>query len=130
MSGPKKTGILFYAKDIAKISSFYEQLLSARLVHSDGEHHVIECSEIQLLIYAMPKQYLNKVVIKTPPIPREEQAIKPFFTVENLISAEHLVRQAGGVVFGPVWSVLGMKVRNVCDPEGNIIHIREISTHS
>jgi predicted enzyme related to lactoylglutathione lyase len=128
MSGPAKTGILFYAHDIAKVSSFYKQLLSATLVHSDDEHHVLESPDVQLIIYRMPKPYLNQVVIEIPPIPREEQAIKPFFTVDNLASAEHLVREAGGLVWGPVWSVLGINVRNVCDPEGNIVHLREINT--
>jgi hypothetical protein len=28
-------------------------------------------------------------------------------------------------MWGPVWAGPGMKVRNVCDPEGNIVHLRE-----
>jgi hypothetical protein len=28
-------------------------------------------------------------------------------------------------LFGPVWLGLGMNVRNVCDHEGNIVHLCE-----
>lgn len=58
-------------------------------------------------------------------MPRENQAIKPFFTVENLAVAEAVVEGTGGRIWGPVWPGPGMKVRNVCDPEGNLVHLRE-----
>jgi predicted enzyme related to lactoylglutathione lyase len=63
-----------------------------------------------------------------PPIARETQAIKPFFTVAQLDVAEATVEQCGGIIWGSIWSGPGMKVRNVCDPEGNMIHLREIFT--
>ena len=62
---------------------------------------------------------------EVPPEPRTEQAIKPFFTVENLESALTLVERLGGRLCGPIWTGPGMNVRNVCDPEGNILHLRE-----
>lgn len=59
-------------------------------------------------------------------MPRETQALKPFFTVENLVRAEALAEQFGGKACGPIWPGPGIRVRNVCDPEGNIVHLREL----
>ncbi len=125
MSGPAKTGVLFYAKNLASVSAFYERVLGARVVHSDEEHRVLQSPDAQLIIHAIPPQYASGIVIEVPPVPREAQAIKPFFTVESLALAEAQVEQLGGRVWGPVWPGPGIKVRNVCDPEGNIVHLRE-----
>jgi len=128
MSGPARTGVLFYAKNLAAVSAFYEQILGARVLHSDEEHRVLQSPDVQLIIHAIPQLYASAIVIQVPPVPREEQAVKPFFTVESLIAAEALVEQLGGKLCGPVWPGPGMKVRNVCDPEGNIVHLRENAT--
>ena len=79
----------------------------------------------QIIIHAIPTQFADSIVIASPPVPREEQAIKPFFTVDSLAEAERAVEECGGRVWGPVWPGPGTRVRNVCDPEGNILHLRE-----
>lgn len=125
MSGPARTGVLIYAKHLLALSSFYEQVLGARVLHADDEHRVLQSPDVQLIIHAIPAQYSAAIVIEVPPVPREEQAIKPFFTVDNLAAAERIAEQCGGKVCGPVWPGPGLRVRNVCDPEGNIVHLRE-----
>jgi predicted enzyme related to lactoylglutathione lyase len=125
MPGPARTGVLFYAKDLRAVSAFYEGVLGATLVHSDSEHRVLQSPDVQLIIHAIPPQYSNSIVIQVPPEPREEQAIKPFFTVQTLAAAERRVEQLGGRLCGPVWPGPGVRVRHVCDPEGNIVQLRE-----
>ena len=127
MSGPARTGVLIYAKNLALVSAFYERVLGARVVHSDCEHWVLQSPDVQLIIHAIPQQFVDGIVIGNPPVPRENQAIKPFFTVESLAVAESVVEGEGGLVCGPVWPGPGIKVRNVCDPEGNLVHLREIT---
>ncbi|MFM2432746.1 MAG: hypothetical protein RLZZ511_3960 [Cyanobacteriota bacterium] len=128
MSGPARTGILFYAKDLLAVSTFYEQVLGAKVLHEDDEHRVLQSPDVQLIIHAIPPPYGDSIAIEVPPIARETQAIKPFFTVAQLDVAEATVEQCGGIIWGSIWSGPGMKVRNVCDPEGNMIHLREIFT--
>lgn len=128
MSGPARTGVLLYAKNLALVSAFYERVLGARVVHSDTEHRVLQSADVQLIVHAIPHQIAEGIVIGVPPVPRENQAIKPFFTVKSLAAVEAVLEGAGGLVCGPVWPGPGMKVRNVCDPEGNLIHLREIAT--
>lgn len=128
MAGPARTGMLIYAKNVAAVSTFYEQVLNARVLHADEEHRVLQSPDVQLIIHAIPSEYVSSVDIEVPPEPRTEQAIKPFFTVKSLESAVTLVEKLGGRPCGPIWPGPGMNVRNVCDPEGNILHLREKAT--
>jgi ribosomal protein S18 acetylase RimI-like enzyme/predicted enzyme related to lactoylglutathione lyase len=125
MSGPAKSGVLIYAKDLELISRFYERLLPASLLHADSEHRVLQSTDAQLIIHAIPTKYAEEIEITAPTSPREEQAIKPFFTVASLENAEQDVVELGGLIYGPVWPGPSMRIRNVCDPEGNIIHLRQ-----
>lgn len=125
MSGPARTGVLIYAKQLAKVSAFYERVLGARVLHADEEHRVLQSPDVQLVIHAIPLPYADAIVLADPPEPRLEQAIKPFFTVESLAVAERIAGEYGGLVHGPVWPGPGFRARNVCDPEGNVLHLRE-----
>ena len=125
MSGTARTGVLIYAKNLVAVYAFYEQLLGARVLRADDEHLVLQSADVQLIIHAIPEPYSSSIAIEVPPVAREEQAIKPFFTVASLAAAERIAEQCGGRVWGPVWPGPGIQVRNVCDPEGNIVHLRE-----
>jgi len=125
MPTPARTGVLIYAKHLKAVSAFYERVLGADVLHADSDHRVLRSSDVQLIIHAIPAQFAASIAITVPPQPREEQAIKPFFTVESLAVAERVAEECGGKVHGPVWPGPGLRVRNVCDPEGNIVHLRE-----
>lgn len=124
MPGPARSGVLIYASNPESLSTFYQRVLGAREVHADSQHRVLSSADTQLIIEALPPQIASSIVIEAPPVPRQEQAIKPFFTVDDLSAAERLTEECGGRVLGPVWSGPGLRVRNVCDPEGNILHLR------
>jgi hypothetical protein len=70
------------------------------VLHAGNERRVLHSLDAQLIIHAVPAQYSNSIVIEVPPVPRQEQAIKPFFTVDNLDSAEEVAEQCGGKVWG------------------------------
>lgn len=125
MPTPARTGVLIYAKDLLLVSAFYEQVLGAEVLHADDDHRVLQAPDVQLIIHAIPEQYSSSIAVQVPPVPREEQAIKPFFTVQSLAAAEPIVETCGGRAWGEVWNGPGIRVRNVCDPEGNILHLRE-----
>ena len=125
MPGPSRAGVLIYALDLERLSSFYEHLLGMRVLAADAEHRVLESDDIQLIVHAIPPEYAVGVTVAAPPEPRSEQAIKPFFTVPSLARAEADAAAFGGFVFGPQWDGPGFRVRNACDPEGNVIQFRE-----
>lgn len=125
MTTPARSGVLIYAKQLDPMSAFYQRVLAAQEVHADAQHRVLRSADAELILHAIPPHIAAEISIESPPLPREEQAIKPFFTVPNLAEAERAALTCGGRVHGPIWPGPGMRVRNVCDPEGNILHLRE-----
>jgi predicted enzyme related to lactoylglutathione lyase len=125
MPGPARSGAIIYAKNLDELSLFYQRVLGMTLLLADSEHHVIESEDIQLVIHAIPEHLASTITISSPPVPREQQAIKLFFTVRSLEDAAQEARARGGRVFGPEYAGPGFRVRNAYDLEGNIFHVRE-----
>ena len=128
MSDSAATGVLVYAKNLNRVSLFYERVLTGAVLHADAEHKVLQSNGTQLIVHAIPPHIADSILIDVPPAPREEQAIKPFFTLENLAVACEIAAECGGMVCGPAWRSRDFLAQNVCDPEGNIIQLRERAT--
>jgi predicted enzyme related to lactoylglutathione lyase len=126
MPGPARAGALIYAKDPGLLTHFYRTLLQMVVCSQDEQLVVLENSDIQLLIHAIPEPYAGQVVIKRPPALREEGAIKLFFTVSSLAWAEAKAADLGGGLQPQQWTGPGFVVRNAFDPEGNILQLREL----
>jgi len=125
MPNPARAGVLIYAKDLELVATFYERVLGARVLFADGEHKVLQTEDAQLILHAIPPHIADAIIVAKPPLAREERAYKPFFTVESLECAQRVAEECGGVALSPIWPGHDMKVRNICDPEGNILHLRE-----
>ncbi len=48
-----------------------------------------------------------------------------FFTVPSISGAQAVAASLGGALFGQEYAGPGFKVRNGCDPEGNVLQVRE-----
>jgi len=125
MAGPARAGALVYARDLARVSKFYEEVLQMRRVLADADHHVLESPDLQLIVHAIPAHVAASIAIGSPPAPREEAAIKLFFTVASFADAAAVAASLGGMLYEQEWAGPGFKVRNGCDPEGNIVQFRE-----
>ncbi|MFM2119517.1 MAG: hypothetical protein RL722_985 [Pseudomonadota bacterium] len=131
MPGPARAGALIYAKDLDRLSAFYQGLLGMRLLLADAWHQVIESDDLQLIIHAIPPQIAAGITLTSPPEVREEQAIKLFFTLPagaQLPAVEVQVHALGGGMFGPVYPGPGFQARNAYDCEGNVFHLRVPTT--
>jgi len=125
MPGPARAGAMIYAHSLTRLSDFYQRVLTMKRLHASAEHHVIESADLQLIIHALPEAIASTFSISTPPVVREEQSIKLFFTVPSIAAAAEQVRALGGEVFGPFYEGPGFTVRNAYDPEGNVFQLRQ-----
>lgn len=125
MSDSTATGVLIYAKNLEYVSLFYERVLAGTVLHADAEHKVLQSNGMRLIVHAIPPHIADSIAIGIPPEPREEQAIKPFFTVANLAAARQIAAECGGLVCGTARDGPDIRMQNVCDPEGNIIQLCE-----
>jgi len=125
MSSPSRAGIFIYAKDLDRLSGFYQSVLGMTAAHRTDQMIVLRSPDFQLIVHAMPPHLASQVAIATPPQLRDTAAIKFFCTVPSLAVAAESAHALGGQVLPEQWQGPGFVVRNACDPEGNIFQVRE-----
>ncbi len=125
MSGPARAGVLIYARDIERLAAFYETVAGMARMHATDELIVLQSPDLQLLVHRIPAHIAKGIVVASPPVRREDCAIKFFFTVASMAQAKANVSRLGGTVFAEQWEGPGFVVNNACDPEGNVFQARQ-----
>jgi predicted enzyme related to lactoylglutathione lyase len=125
MSGPARAGVLVYAKAIERLAAFYENVAGMARLHATDELIVLQSPDMQLLVHRIPAHIAEGIVVASPPVRREDCAIKFFFTVASMVEATASVSRLGGTVFAEQWEGPGFVVNNACDPEGNVFQVRQ-----
>lgn len=125
MSVPVQAGLFVYAKDLARMVAFYEALLGMMRLQASEALVVLQAPQMQLVLHAIPPHIAATIDIAVPPEPREEAALKFFFTVPSIASARSMAAALGGAVMAQTWQGDGFVACNACDPEGNLFQLRE-----
>ena len=127
MANPFTAGAIVYAKDIARLARFYADVANLEIVHEVADHVVLESETYELVAVAIPAATAARIVIATPPVRRENTAFKLSFLVGSLAEARIAAKEAGGELdpLEKEWDFQGMRVCDGCDPEGNMIQVRE-----
>ena len=128
MTGPARHGLFIYAVDAERLAAFYEALLGLARVHGSAELIVLGLpdSDLQLVVHPIPPAIAATIAIDTPPVPREDSALKFFFTVASLDAARRKAAALGGCVETEAWPGTGFVLCRGWDPEGNIFQLREL----
>jgi len=132
VANPFTAGAIVHAKDVQRLAQFYAAVADLEIVHEVDDHVVLESETYELVIVAIPAATAARIVITTPPARRENTAFKLSFRVESLAQARETARAAGGELNPPAkeWDFQGMRVCDGCDPEGNMIQLREAHPES
>lgn len=122
---PARAGVFIYAKDLPRLAAFYAAVLGMPQVHADDDIAILASPDLQLLVHRIPAHIAAGIHIETPPVRREDCAIKFFATVPSLAAADTTAASLGGQLFDERWEGPGFIVCNAMDPEGNVFQIRE-----
>jgi len=127
VANPFNAGAIVYAKDIARLARFYAAVADLEIVHEVADHVVLESETYELVVVAIPAATAARIAIATPPVRRENTAFKLAFAVPSLVEARTAARETGGELNPPEkeWDFQGLRVCDGCDPEGNMIQLRE-----
>jgi catechol 2,3-dioxygenase-like lactoylglutathione lyase family enzyme len=127
VANPFTAGAIVYAKDIQRLARFYAAVADLEIVHEVADHVVLESETYELVIVAIPAATAARIAIATPPVRRTNTAFKPSFRVDSLAAVRAAAREADGELDPPEkeWDFQGMRVCDGCDPEGNMIQLRE-----
>jgi predicted enzyme related to lactoylglutathione lyase len=127
MTTPLKPGAVIFAKDIALVARFYQELLGMTLTHQDAGITVLESALMQLVVHGIPKRIADSFEITTPPELREDVPVKLVFPVASLAAARKAAPALGGKL-GPKareFTARGFVACDGFDPEGNVVQFRE-----
>jgi catechol 2,3-dioxygenase-like lactoylglutathione lyase family enzyme len=120
-------GVVLFANDVRRLAAFYEAVTSMRRTHEEPGLIVLASPHSELILHSIPPQIAAQYPVATPPVVREDTAIKPFFRVASLAVARVAASLQGGAL-RPVadeWGARGFRACEAHDPEGNVIQFRE-----
>lgn len=122
-------GAVLYAKQPEKVAAFYQHVASMRVCHADSQFIELRSSSFQLVVLQIPKRIADTIVIASPPVRREEGAIKLVLFIQSIADARVASEKFGGLLNGPEreWLFQGHRVCDGQDPEGNVFQLREQS---
>ncbi|MFZ6721284.1 hypothetical protein [Undibacterium sp. Ji49W] len=126
MSSLPIPGAVIYAKNLSKLSHFYEQIMQFGISHADDTYSILALSHFQLVIHAIPAHIADTFDIKTPPERREDTAIKLVLPVSDIGLARETAARLGGQIDASEheWEFQQCRICDGYDPEGNVFQIR------
>ena len=74
-----------FAKKVDKVSMFYQQALGLKVEVSDKTHDLLVGQNYEVVVHAISKVYAQSIEIQSPPIRRDDVALKPTFVVDDHI---------------------------------------------
>lgn len=121
-------GLCIFAKNVKQVSSFYQQALGLKVQVSDRTHDLLVGQNVELVIHAISKAYADSIEIESPPLLREDVALKPTFVVDDLAQVRSAAKSNGGYLkpIKQAWRIRGYVVLDGCDPEGNVIQFKQV----
>ncbi len=88
-------GVVIYAKDLKRVADFYHNVVGLTTAQIVDKFTTSESTAFQLVVLQIPERLANMVSIDTPPVRRENAAIKPIYFVESLANAREAAVKFG-----------------------------------
>jgi predicted enzyme related to lactoylglutathione lyase len=125
-SRPKPSAVVF-AKDMARLATFYKEVAEMTEVHRDADHVVLNEEGLQLVIHVIPEAIAAQIRITEPPDVRKGTPIKICLPVTGIAHARAKAAELGGSVGAKneEWEARGFRACDGYDPEGNVFQVRE-----
>jgi predicted enzyme related to lactoylglutathione lyase len=120
-------GAVVYAKNLARMSAFYEQVTGLPVTHFHADYAVLQSGAVQLVVHSIPAHIAASITVADPPARREDTAVKLMFVVPSIAQARALAASLGGELNPPdrEWQFGAYRVCDGHDTEGNVIQLRQ-----
>ena len=121
-----------FAKQVDKVSLFYQQALGLKVEVSDKSHDLLVGQNYEVVVHAISKAYAQSIEIESPPKRRDDVALKPTFVVDDLEVVRAAAKTNGGYLkpIKQAWRIRGYIVLDGTDPEGNVIQFKQLDPES
>jgi predicted enzyme related to lactoylglutathione lyase len=124
---PPAPTVVVFVSDVQRVSAFYRELASMRILLEDSVHCVMEIGDFQVVVHALRGEPAVRSD-KDGRIPvREDSYVKLCLPVESIATARAIALKHGGGIKSPEheWEARGFRACDGHDPEGNVIQVRE-----
>jgi predicted enzyme related to lactoylglutathione lyase len=120
-------GAVIYAKNPRLIADFYQHVVGMSVSQVTDDFITLEANSFRLVLLQIPERLARMVTVESPPLRRENAAIKPIFYVKSLANSREAAAKFGGALNGTrrEWTFEGATVCDGSDPEGNVYQLRE-----
>ena len=116
---------MLYVKDLDRMKRFYADLLGVQPANPDGTD---ACAAFEdgghcLVLHAIPAHIAATIEIASPPVPRENQAVKLIYEVADVERERERLESLQHQTIRRPWQKPG-EACDAVDPEGNIFQLR------
>lgn len=120
-------GLVLFAKNKKRVSTFYQETLGLRAVESEPSYDLLQGDGYEIVVHAIPRKIAASITIARPPIPRIQGAFKPTFVVRSLAAVRAATERTGGSLKAEAdaWHFRRSTVLDGCDPEGNLVQFKQ-----
>ena len=124
MSSSSVSAVLF-AKDLDRVARFYAEALQLKCTTRDEYHWKLDCDGFEFVVHQIPRHIADGITIVSPPMRREESAIRLNFSVRDIGETRRLAKSLGGQIDDspPAWANPSDAVFLGFDPEGNVFKV-------
>jgi len=121
---------VLFAKDHAKVASFYRDAFDARTVSGNGDHTVLELDGFQLMIHQIPRHLARDIALPNPVLRREQASLRLDFPTRNLERSRTVAKLLFGTIDDapPPWAERDAKFHLGHDPEGNVFGVVSVGS--
>jgi len=115
---------ILYVKDLERMQRFYCEVLGANPTNQDWTDSwaTFETGGARFSLHAIPAEIAKRIVIESPPTPREHHAVKLSFEVKDVESERARLESLGVQMLRRPWQKPG-EACDAVDLEGNIFQI-------
>ena len=115
---------ILYVKDLERMKRFYGAMLGSNPTNRDGTDvwATFETGGARFSLHAIPAEIAKRIVIESPPTPREQHAVKLSFEVKDVESELARLDSLGVQTLRRPWQNPG-EACDAVDPEGNVFRI-------
>jgi len=101
ISAPNTAGAVIYAKDLSRVTAFYREVAVLPVTHSEIDYAILESETFQRVVHAIPAGIAASIDVASPPMRREDAAVKLIFPVPSIDASRALAAMHGGALNPP-----------------------------
>jgi predicted enzyme related to lactoylglutathione lyase len=116
---------VLFAKDHAKVASFYRDAFDARTLSGNADHTVLEFRGFQLMIHQIPRHLAKDIAMPNPVQRREQASLRLDLPTRNLERSRTVAKLLFGTIDDtpPPWAAPDARFHLGHDPEGNVFGV-------